>query len=152
MIKRILLAICLFIVFPLPAQAGEDLDDFLKLDIRSYSATLGTVLKDMGLVLFKSDFCDSRERVVMRTDEKGDFSKEGCYLIYGPEDLEYLNPWIVTTLIVEKGEKRRFTYHFRLCHEEKFSSKRDFAYMGYSSENMDLSESEIARMFVYIFR
>ena len=128
------------------------MDDFLKLNIRSYSATLGTVIKDIGLVLFKKEFCGSSEKVVIRTDEEGDFSKEGCYLLYGPEDLEYLNPWVVTALIVEKDEKRRFTYHFRLCHEEKFSSKRDFAYTGYSVENMDLSESEIERMFVYIFR
>ena len=152
MIKKLLLISCLFVVFPLKAQAQEDLDNYLKLGIRSYNATMGTVVKDLSLWLFNREFCRISDNIVVRSDENNDFSKDGCYLIYGPEDLNYLNLWSVTALKVEHGEKSYITFSFRLVEAGWLQEKMDFAYIGYIREVLELTASEFERLFVEIFR
>ena len=151
MIKKVLLISCLFAVFPIKAQAQSDLDVYLSYDVRAYSATLETVIRDLSRWLFKKKICAPFEKVVVRVEGRVDFSVNGCYLIYGVEDSVHLNPWLVSALIIEKGEKRRLTYHFRLLDNRHFSQS-EFAYLGYEADNLEMSQYEIERLFVEIFR
>jgi hypothetical protein len=147
--------ICLFVLFGAfgfhvenaHSQGTQDdpynIDAKLFFNLQGYNVPFGGITAGLNKWLNKNyKVCKTHGTFVIRTDEGGDPNSPGCYIAYGPANMQ-INQWVILALVIEKNKRFNFGYLF------DFTGK-DFILRTFHYENIKMTDDKAKKIFFEI--